>query len=159
MEGALQVTKEERGKIKSALAGLKYTGIASQSKFLKKFFGEDWKKFVEYYREFGSIPQSIQKWELAKTELMLESMREQWAESGKVPDGFHQIQKNVIALTDKMRKQEEGIKIMGEIHHTHDDIRETVRKQKAMVVDAKVIEQRKADVAGSSIAKDTSVEE
>ena len=162
MEDTKQLMKlgqDEKRSVRQALKSLKHTGAGSQSKFLKKMFGEDLSIVKELYDAAGSFPKFFQMEELVKGYAILEKMRGEYAETGKLPQQYHQLQKNVIALTDKIRKQDEGIKVSGEIVHSIDRVREIIDIQEAKVQDAEVIEQKKAVVRSSSIGKDSKLEE
>jgi len=153
------LTRHEMNKVKSSLKQLKYTGAGSQSKFLRKIFGEDLAEVKEYYDAANSAPRIFQVEELVKTYVMLEKMRAEYAEKGVLPKQFDKIQKNHISLLDKMRRQDEGIKVQGQISIDMDRFREVIDVQEAKVIDAEVIKQQKKIVRESSIFQAERLEE
>lgn len=93
----------------------------------------------------GSKVSLYQRDHIVKAHLILEKMREEYAETGYLPDNYHQLERNYISLIDKFRKQTEGLKFAGEVHHVHDDIRNIIDLQKKTVQDAEVIKQSPKD--------------
>ena len=146
-------SRKEMNKINQALNQLKYTGIASRSVFLKKIFGDDLRPVKEFYDAANSAPRIFQIEELVKTYVMLEKMRGEYAETGKLPLGFDKIQKNQISLLRSIRAQDEGIKITGQISIDMDRFRKVIDVQEAKTVDADFVEQQKKIVRESSIFK------
>lgn len=146
-------SRKEIKKVNHALSIMKYTGAASQSIFLKKIFGEDLRPVKAFYDAANNAPRIFQVEELVKTYVMLEKMRDEYSETGKLPFGFDKIQKNQISLIDKMRRQDEGIKITGQISIDMDRFRKIIDVQEAKTVDADFVEQQKKIVRESSIFK------
>lgn len=78
----------------------------------------------------------VQKEELFKARLLEDQFILDHINGEELHPDFVKIQKNIITLTDKIRRQDEGIKIQGEIDIVHKDFREFVD------IEAKKIEER-----------------
>ena len=76
--------------------------------------------------------------QVVNIKLMLDNMYKEYAQGKDLDRQFSSIQKNMISLLDKMRKQDEGIKISGEISHTVKQFQEVVETQ-AKTVETKDI--------------------
>lgn len=88
----------------------------------------------ENFKIAGTRPKYFQMEEAVKLKVIEDKMMSEWAETGELHKDFTRISRNIIQLTDKMRRQDEGIKIQGDIVHTHQDFRNIVDAQ------AKIIE-------------------
>ena len=88
------------------------------------------------WEQAGNIPKMFQQETLFGLSTVLENMYKSYHDEGDLPDDFKHIAKLVISLTDKMRRQDEGIKIAGEINVTHDKFRDIVE------IEAKKIEEQ-----------------
>jgi len=84
----------------------------------------------------GNIPKVIQQEELFKLSQISEMLLVDYYEFGDLPEEFKNISKLIISLTDKMRRQDEGIKVQGELTVSHEDFKNMVE------VEAKKIEER-----------------
>jgi len=84
----------------------------------------------------GTVPRLIQNEEAVKLKMVTDRMLWQYSETGELHDDFKALNKNLISLIDKMRKQDEGIKFQGELTVAHEDFRKLVE------VEAKRIEER-----------------
>ena len=149
----------QKKSIKKGLLSLKYTGAASQSVVLAQIFGKERLPLIkQLYDQAGSFVKFIQMDRLISDIQLLKRWEDQEKKTGKLHPMFHQVDRNVINLTSKMRKQDEGIKVAGEIVHTHDDIRNLVESSKRMIINVETIEQQKTIVRSSSIFKDSTME-
>jgi len=90
----------------------------------------------ERYKAAGDVPKMYQQETLFALSHVMENMLKGWSEGEELDDQFKHIAKNVISLTDKMRRQDEGIKIQGEINVAHQDFKQMVEAE------AKKIEER-----------------
>lgn len=94
---------------------------------------------VNYLKEemgkLGTVPRLIQNEEALKLKLITDRMIWEYAETGELADDFKHLNKNLISLIDKMRRQDEGVKIQGELTVAHEDFRKMVE------VEAKKIEE------------------
>ena len=63
---------------------------------------------------------------LVELKILINHFMDKFAETKKVPSEMIQLSKNLIVLTDKMRKQDEGIKINADISTTHNEFREII---------------------------------
>ena len=96
-----------------------------------KFLQENWELS-------GSQIKYFQREELVKLKLLSDSMLNDWADSGELHDKFDKISKNIITLTDKIRRQDEGIKIGGDISVSVTQLKDIIDTQ-AKSVDGKDI--------------------
>jgi len=64
--------------------------------------------------------------ELIKLKVVSDRMMKKWLETDELDDKFHQISRNIINLTDKMRRQDEGIKVHQDLSVTQDEFRRIV---------------------------------
>ncbi len=90
------------------------------------------------YDTAGSKPKLFQMAELVKSKLMTDAMFEDWTKTGHVHDKFDKLQRNMITLIDKMRRQDEGLKIQNDINIKVDEFNKIVDIQ-AKVVEGKDI--------------------
>lgn len=88
------------------------------------------------YEQAGSVPKIFQQETLFGLSNIFDNMLKTYHDEGELPDDFRHIAKLVVSLTDKMRKQDEGIKIQGEITHSHKHFKELVD------IEARKIEER-----------------
>ncbi len=86
------------------------------------------------FKVAGTMPKYFQMEEAVKLKVISDNMLKSYSETGELHPDFHKISRNIITLIDKMRRQDEGIKIQGEMSVTMEDFRQIVDAQ------AKVIE-------------------
>ena len=84
----------------------------------------------------GTVPRLVQNEMAIQLKMVNDKMLFDYSESGELSEEFKHINKNLISLIDKMRKQDEGIKIQGELTVAHQDFRKMVETE------AKKIEER-----------------
>jgi len=84
----------------------------------------------------GTIPRLVQNEMAIQLKMVNDKMLFEYSESGELAEEFKHINKNLISLIDKMRKQDEGIKIQGELTVAHQDFKKMVE------VEAQKIEER-----------------
>lgn len=84
----------------------------------------------------GNVPRLVQNEEAIKLKMVTDKMLMQWAETGELDGEFKHLNKNLISLIDKMRKQDEGLKIQSELNVVHEDFRKIVD------IEAKKLEER-----------------
>ncbi len=106
--------------------------IQPGSHHLKWYCIERMKYIKELFNAVGSLPRAVQIDEIAKTIMELNKMRTE----AELPPHFHQLQRNLIKLLGDVRKQDEGIKIQGEITHFHEEIIDTVKAHAKVIKDA-----------------------
>lgn len=94
------------------------------------------KFLTEQYKICGSVPKIIQQEELFKLKQISDRLVFKYVQEGELPDEFKHISKLLISLTDKMRRQDEGIKMFGDITLSHDTFKEMIE------VEAKKIEEK-----------------
>ena len=90
----------------------------------------------ERYKKAGDLPKMFQQETLFSLSHIMENMLHTYSEEGELDSDFRHIAKLIVSLTDKMRRQDEGIKIQGEINVAHQDFRQMVEAE------AKKIEER-----------------
>jgi len=90
----------------------------------------------EQIEKCGTATKLVQQEELLKLTQISGCLLQDYGETGMLPDEFKHISKLIVSLTDKMRKQDEGIKFQGEISVTHDKFKDLVE------IEAKKIEER-----------------
>ena len=90
----------------------------------------------EEMEKVGSLPRLIQNEEAIKLKMIADRMIWEYGETGNLHEEYRHISKNLISLIDKMRKQDEGIKLQGELTIAHEDFRKMVD------VEAKKIEEQ-----------------
>ena len=83
------------------------------------------------YSACGTKVKVMQQDHLFKLQILTDKMMSEWlkADGMRLDDKFSQISRNFINLTDKMRRQDEGIKINAEIDMTVEDFRKVVETQ------------------------------
>ncbi len=84
----------------------------------------------------GNVPRMIQNEMAIQLKMLTDRMLLDYSESGELHEEFKHLNKNLISLIDKMRKQDEGLKIQGEITVAHEDFRKMVE------IEAKKIEEK-----------------
>lgn len=97
--------------------------------FRSKYLEEKW-------NDCKSGVKLIQSEELLKSVLIEDKLLQEFITGGELHPDLHKIQRNIISLTGKMRKQDEGIKFQGEITVAHENLRKMVE------VEAKKIQER-----------------
>lgn len=91
---------------------------------------------MDRLQQCGTIPRLFQQEELFKLTQISENMLKNYFEEGDLSEEFKHISKLIVSLTDKMRRQDEGIKIQGEITLSHEKFKDLVDAE------AKKIEER-----------------
>lgn len=135
LAGLGDLSAEDKKSMSQAVRSVRTGG---HSKVLARLVGEDnVRQVAELYRLAGSAVRFFQMEELVKGYVMLEKMRGEYSVSGKLHPLYHQLQRNVIGLTDKMRKQDEGMRLRHEIVKDVDDLRTVVEVQAKTVNVAK----------------------
>jgi hypothetical protein len=99
------------------------------------------KYLQEEYEKCGNIMKLIQQEELMKARLVEDKFLNEFVTGGELHPDFHKIQRNIVTLTDKMRKQDEGIKIQGDLNITLEDFRKVVDIQAEHVKDKDIIKE------------------
>jgi len=115
-----------------------------------------------YERTNKSTIRLIQQDNLVKSQITVDKMRLDFANTGNMPSGLPAMEKNLNTLAEKMRAQDEGIKIRSDVLVTHDRLREIVEVSAKVIEDkknVKVIEQQRKIVRESSIFKSPDVQE
>ncbi len=84
----------------------------------------------------GNVPRLIQNEMAIQLKMVNDKMLFEYSESGELSEEFKHINKNLISLIAKMRKQDEGIKFSEDITVTHQDFRKMVD------IEAQKIEER-----------------
>ena len=101
---------------------------------------------------------AFQQDHILKSFILLEKLRDDYAETGRIPQFYDKLEKNFIVLVDKFRKQTEGIKINNEARNTHDEIRRIVEVQGKIVKDAEIIQRPSTDESSSSSGENPQVQ-
>ena len=94
------------------------------------------KYLEERWKIARDVPKLYQQETLFGLAHVMENMYKTYYEEGDLPDDFKHIAKLVISLTDKMRRQDEGIKIQGDLTVSHQGFQEMAEAE------AKKIEER-----------------
>ncbi len=81
---------------------------------------------------------SFQLDHLVQLKLVMDNLMKQWKEEGIVPDELAKISKNIVSLTDKMRRQDEGIKINADIRTTHEEFRDIIDVEAKLIEEAEI---------------------
>ena len=84
----------------------------------------------------GTVPRLVQNEMAIQLKMVNDKMLFEYSESGELSEEFKHINKNLITLISKMRKQDEGIKFSEDITVTHQDFRKMVD------IEAQKIEER-----------------
>jgi len=92
------------------------------------------------YHACGTKVKVLQQDHLFKLQVLTDKMLGDWVKSEGISlnDKFAQISRNFINLTDKMRRQDEGIKINAEIDMTVEDFRKVVESQAKDIKEEKI---------------------
>ena len=98
----------------------------------------------------GTVPRLVQNEMAIQLKMVNDKMLFDYSESGELPEEFKHINKNLISLIDKMRKQDEGIKIQGELTVSHQDFRQMVETE------AKKIEERNSRTRQAEFTEEVS---
>lgn len=148
-------------KVWASLARTKHTSTALEktSNLLKWFSLEDVPFLKKLYENRLTYTKFVQMDSLFQNLRILKRMRDEYHSSGEMHPQYHQIQRNIDALTAKIRKQEEGIKITGDIIQTHDQIRKVIELQEYAVRNPDAIRKNRELVRDSSVFKGSRVEE
>ncbi len=95
----------------------------------------------EHWELSGSQIKYFQREELIKLKLLSDTMLNDWAEGGELHDKFDKISKNIITLTDKIRRQDEGIKIGGDISVSVTELKSIIDTQAINVVGKDIVKE------------------
>jgi hypothetical protein len=108
------------------------------------------------YQACGNKVKVMQQDHLFKLQILTDKMMSEWlkADGLRINDKFSQISRNFINLTDKMRRQDEGIKVNAEIDMTVEDFRKVVESQAKDIKEEKIQDGNFTDI-GSSEDTDT----
>jgi hypothetical protein len=108
------------------------------------------------YQACGNKVKVMQQDHLFKLQILTDKMMSEWLKSDglRIDDKFSQISRNFINLTDKMRRQDEGIKVNAEIDMTVEDFRKVVESQAKDIKEEKIQDGNFTDI-GSSEDTDT----
>jgi hypothetical protein len=74
----------------------------------------------------GSKTRLLQVDEAVRLRLLLDKLTHDFSEEGLLDPNLAKLSKNIIILLDKMRKQDEGLKIQGDFTVAHEDFRKLV---------------------------------
>lgn len=88
--------------------------------------------------KMNSVPRVLQNEIAMQLKLLTDRMLWEYAEYGELHDDFKHLNKNLITIIDKMRKQDEGVKVQGELDVTLHDFRKVIDEQ-AEAIDGKSI--------------------
>lgn len=77
--------------------------------------------------------------EVVILKVLKDKMLVDWQESGKLDENFHRLSRNMIAVIEKMRRQDEGLKVQNDVNITHDEFRDLCRKE-AEIIDAEYVD-------------------
>jgi len=80
----------------------------------------------EQWQSCKSVVKLQQTDQLFKDTQIRDWMIKEWYETGELHDDYVKLSKNIISNMDKIRRQDEGIKISGEMDITHRDFRKIV---------------------------------
>lgn len=95
----------------------------------------------EEMQKVGSVPRLIQNEEAVKLKMLSDRMYWEYGETGELHEDFKHVQKILTSLVDKMRKQDEGIKIQEEVSVTVEDFRKIVDTQAEIVKDKDIVKE------------------
>lgn len=95
----------------------------------------------EMLEECGRATRIVQTEELFKLRLMSDKLTNDFAEIGDIPDEFKNISKLIISLSDKMRRQDEGIKIQGDVSVEVKNFKDIVDAQAKIIEGTDIIKE------------------
>jgi hypothetical protein len=104
----------------------------------------------EKYQQAGDLPKIYQQETLFSLGQIMENMLSTYSEEGELDTEFRHIARLVINLTDKMRRQDEGVKIQGELTVSHQDFKNLVETE------AKKIEERDNNIRPAEFTEEVS---
>jgi len=85
---------------------------------------------VQYVKEVFAIAKGntryMQVEEATRLKLLLDKLTQDYTNEGIIDPNLSKLSKNIISLLDKMRRQDEGLKIQGEMTVVHEDFRKLV---------------------------------
>ena len=87
----------------------------------------------ELWEATGTKTRFFQQDHLIKLFLIDEKLQKEFRKTGELPKSYHQISRNIITLLDKMRRQDEGIKIQMEGDITINRFKEVVEAQAKII--------------------------
>lgn len=105
----------------------------------------------EVYKYAGTKTRFFQAEELAKLKLISDKMLMDFNETGELHDKFDKISRNLITILDKMRRQDEGIKIQQDVTIKQDefanmlDVSARIIQGKAKIIDGELIDEDSSD--------------
>lgn len=111
-------------------------GLLHGQRHANRICADRMKYLKEQLNNCGTVPKIIQQEELFKLKQISDKMVLQYAEEDDLNAEFKHISKLIVSLTDKMRRQDEGIKLQGEFTVAHEDFKKLVETE------AKKIEER-----------------
>jgi len=104
-------------------------GLLRGKSHANKICSERVKYLQEEIEKCGTATKLVQQEELLKLTQISNCLLQDYGETGMLPDEFKHISKLIVSLSDKMRKQDEGIKIQGEISVTHEKFKDMVEME------------------------------
>ena len=116
-------------------------GLSGDERHCNRICSERIKYIQSLYALTGNKPRTIQVDQAIKSQLLTDKMLSEYGNGDELNKNYHQIQRNLINLLDKMRRQDEGIKFQGEMHHTIDEFRKIVDAQAKIVKDKDIIKE------------------
>lgn len=109
----------------------------------------DWALYVrDNYELAGTKPKLFQQASLLKDQVVSDDLYRRYVQAGSMEEKLDiastlsKVQRNIISSVDKMRRQDEGVKVQQDVNITMDEFRRTVDAQ------AKVIEVEEQDKPG-----------
>ncbi len=91
----------------------------------------------------SNVPvKSFQLDHLVQLKIVMDDLMKQWKEEGIVPDELAKISKNIVSLTDKMRRQDEGIKISTDMSVTHTKFKDVIDIEAKKIEEAEIIDEK-----------------
>ena len=120
----------------------------SPNQEIKKLEGHEIEKIKHKFYVSNAPTKAFQMDLTSKLKILLDDLFAKYAEGKTVEiEDINQTAKNLISLTDKMRKQDEGIKITQDIHLDHD------RFRKICDAEARILEENEEDERRSQDAE------
>ena len=103
----------------------------------KKGLVEQKKELIEQKKQYMQVVnqrfmtsrepvKSFQRDLLIKLKTIVDKLGKEFKDNGYIPKEYNQTVKNLISLTDKMRRQDEGIKMDIDMRQTHDEFRKII---------------------------------
>jgi hypothetical protein len=111
-------------------------GLKGKQKHVNNICSEKVLFLKEAFELAKTQPRVFQLEQLLKLKFLDDSLYNKYWQTGELDKDYHHISKNLITLIDKMRRQDEGIKIQGEMTHTFEQFRDIVETQAKQVKEA-----------------------